>query len=320
MSLASYLLKYLFIHRSCRVPWNEVRLSRTAPPHSRPCFIPLGQKDGDGRESTTITNVEFNVSHQASFVALAGAAFLSSSSSSSSSSMTPQILPSPAFHSDPLRPQVGIDVTCVDEPGYQGKKHHETRTVSSLEKYVDIFTDVFSTDELETIKDLARKSKDGSDHHANPAAESEAVKSALRLFFTFWALKEAYIKMTGEALLAPWLRELVFTNVRAPDGPARDTSIYRSLLSSDWGVPYADTQIWVYGKKVEDVRVEVVGFEEDYLVATAARGGGIGADSRPSAGVQQSDPWQRLEKIDIERDVAPCSRGRCQCLDEPFPC
>lgn len=135
-------------------------------------------------------------------------------------------------------------------------------------------------------------------------SEAEAVKYAIRLFYTYWALKEAYIKMTGEALLASWLRELEFTDVAAP-APA-------SGAGSGWGAPYTGVRTWLYGREVSDVRVEVVAFEDEYIFATAARGGGIGAKGRMD---DQDDPWQRLERIDIERDIANCATGSCHCLE-----
>lgn len=135
------------------------------------------------------------------------------------------------------------------------------------------------------------------------ASEADAVKAGLRLFYTYWALKEAYIKMTGEALLAPWLRELEFTDVVAP-GPVPE---------SGWSKPYTGVRTWLHGKEVQDVRVEVEAFEADYLVATAARGRRIGARSRDDS--IDRDPWQVLEEINIEKDVAPCATGSCRCLE-----
>jgi len=56
--------------------------------------------------------------------------------------------------------------------------------------------------------------------HAQPVAvtvsSTPLIASKLRNFYAHWCLKEAYIKMTGEALLAPWLRDLEFRNVRPP--------------------------------------------------------------------------------------------------------
>ncbi|KAF9893380.1 hypothetical protein FE257_011812 [Aspergillus nanangensis] len=289
MSLASNLLKYLFIHRTCHIPWSDIKISRTAAPHHRPCFIP----------SANTPTPEFNVSHQASLVALAG----TSSPPPPPTTTTPSpSLPSPLNPSSPHLPQVGIDITCVNE-----RRNPKTPppTIQSLADFVDIFAEVFSARELATIKSFARQTGD--------------VEAGYRLFYAYWALKEAYIKMTGEALLAPWLRELEFTNVVAP-APGSTA-------------PYTGVQTWLYREKVEDVRVELVAFEEDYLIATAARGGvvGLSSGSGPSgslgsggvdvgdgagagAAEEGDDAWGLLEMVDIERDVRPCATGVCGCL------
>ncbi len=49
------------------------------------------------------------------------------------------------------------------------------------------------------------------------AGELTQVQAKLRRFYTYWSLKEAYIKMVGEGLLASWLLELEFEDVVAPD-------------------------------------------------------------------------------------------------------
>ncbi|KAL1988442.1 hypothetical protein VTN96DRAFT_9497 [Rasamsonia emersonii] len=337
MSLASYLLKYLFIHRTCRIPWSEITISRTPKPHQRPCFIPSCRTRADGSE---VPDVEFNVSHQASFVALAGCIIPSSSSAASrspgaaaaaaaetldrpsiSSSVTtppPPALPQAVFTNPqpsaapiPSIPQVGIDITCVNEPSR--RRRDSITTEKALAEFVDIFAEIFSPRELSTIKQIPLDSR------SSPEKLQEAIKSRVRLFYAYWALKEAYIKMTGEALLAPWLRELEFTNVVAPE-PVSSTS-----SSSPWSKPYKGVQTWLYGKRVDDVRIELAAFETDYLVATAARGGRFGArghhhasnnnNTVPDDGNDDSDPWKDLEQIDIERDITACAKGHCHCLD-----
>ncbi|EED21889.1 4'-phosphopantetheinyl transferase NpgA/CfwA [Talaromyces stipitatus ATCC 10500] len=281
MSLASNLLKYLFIHRTCRIPWSEVR----------PCFVP---------SVADVPAAEFNVTHQASFVALAGCLVPSTKSDGKLQGQDEIAVATQAVYSEPepssapipAIPQVGIDVTCVDEPGRRRDK--APMSLKDVTDFIDIFKDVFSQRELETMKQAASTSSTSS--------LAEVIKSSLRLFYAYWALKEAYIKMTGEALLAPWLRELEFTNVVAP-APVADADA--------WGEPYRGVQTWLYGKKVEDVRVELVAFESDYLLATAARGANLG-----SSGLRGGDDaWKEVVSIDIERDVRPCAMGECQCLD-----
>ncbi|RHZ67706.1 4'-phosphopantetheinyl transferase family protein [Aspergillus thermomutatus] len=297
MSLASNLLKYLFIHRSCRIPWNKISISRTPAPHRRPCFLPsptlIESTDGP------IPSIEFNVSHQASLIALAGT-IIPPSDVAHTSPAAVFAAPSPSSIPALSVPQVGIDITCVDERRARTSSAPSTR--KELAEYVDIFAEVFSKRELETIKNLGGRFPAQAQ---DSARETEAVEYGLRLFYTYWALKEAYIKMTGEALLAPWLRELEFTDVIAP-APVEG-------LAVDWGEPYTGIKTWLYGERVEDVRIEVVAFEKDYIFATAARGAGLGAESRPLPGSAGVDSWMLIEKIDIDKDIAPCATGVCQC-------
>ncbi|RAO71122.1 uncharacterized protein BHQ10_007134 [Talaromyces amestolkiae] len=291
MSLASSLLKYLYIHQTCRIPWSEVTISRTPKPHQRPCFIPSGN---ESRPATEIPAVEFNVTHQASFVALAGCVVPSKEVKEAAATQTAVFsAPEPSSAPLPSVPQVGIDVTCVNEPGR--RRDNAPKTLKDVIDFIDIFKEVFSQKELDTMKQAAVPSS------SQPLAE--VIKSAMRLFYAYWALKEAYIKMTGEALLAPWLRELEFTNVHAPS-PVADVE------TDKWSDPYTGVQTWLYGKRVEDVRVELVAFEADYLVATAARGANLG---EAVTGLE-IDPWKDLVRVDIERDVRPCAMGTCQCL------
>ncbi|RHZ72079.1 hypothetical protein CDV55_108504 [Aspergillus turcosus] len=305
MSLASNLLKYLFIHRSCRIPWNKISISRTPAPHRRPCFIPSPTLTEGTSEP--IPSIEFNVSHQASLVALAGTIIPPSDVAST----TPAAVfanPNPSSLPALSVPQVGIDITCADER--RGRRNSAPSTRKQLAEYVDIFAEVFSKRELDTIKNLggrfpAPAQAQDADSDSARETEAEAVEYGLRLFYTYWALKEAYIKMTGEALLAPWLRELEFTDVVAP-APVQGSA-------GDWGEPYTGVKTWLYGKRVEDVRIEVVAFEKDYIFATAARGAGLGP-LPGSAGVMVSvDPWMHMGKIDIDKDIAPCATGVCQC-------
>ncbi|EER45840.1 4'-phosphopantetheinyl transferase NpgA [Histoplasma capsulatum H143] len=111
----------------------------------------------------------------------------------------------------------------------------------------------------------------------------ESITHRIRLFYTYWALKEAYIKMTGEALLAPWLRDLEFANVVVPapplsrPSPSPSPSPYpyasaSASASSLWGVPETGVRAMLYGREVPEVRLEVVAFGNDYIFATAGRG------------------------------------------------
>ncbi|KZZ88104.1 4'-phosphopantetheinyl transferase NpgA [Ascosphaera apis ARSEF 7405] len=62
MSLASCLLKYLFVHRSCKVPWKEIIIQRSPPPHRRPFYdsAALNWDGGAIEKGKEVVRVEFN--------------------------------------------------------------------------------------------------------------------------------------------------------------------------------------------------------------------------------------------------------------------
>jgi 4'-phosphopantetheinyl transferase len=167
---------------------------------------------------------------------------------------------------------------------------------------------VFSQRELETIKSAAAPQNVDGVHQVSL---EQSIGYRIRLFYTYWALKEAYIKMTGEALLAPWLRELEFTNVVVPK-PTAERYNSGDCGSSVWGAPETGIQVWLHGEKVNEARIEVVAFERDYLIATAGRGGGFGNPTGDEA--ETMAKWDAFRRIDLEADISPCATGQCQCL------
>ncbi|KAF7508375.1 hypothetical protein GJ744_009366 [Endocarpon pusillum] len=278
MSLASTLLKYLFIHRTAKIPWSEIVISRTPSPHQRPFWDPAtaASHGSDRRRPGAARAVEFNVSHQAGLVALAGCAtdtppstvltttaattppdgdVLESSNSSSSSPRDDDGKPGPGLGRDPdgSPPLLGIDITCPFEPS-RGTSNRIT-TPSQFNEWVDIFAEVFSVAEVEDMKSYVPP-------RSLPVGEAAGIAAKLRYFYTFWALKEAYIKMTGEALLAGWLRELEFRDVRVP----------AVAEEGRWGEVESGVQVWMQGRRIEGLRVEVVGFGREYIVALVGRG------------------------------------------------
>lgn len=335
MSLASHLLKYLYIHHACGVPWENVIFSRTAPPEHRPYY-----------DSPSSTKVEFNVSHQASMTILAGT-----------------IAPNPmqveklaATGISPLSPRLGIDITCVNE-------RKPIKSYSELREYVDIFSEVFSPSELDDMKNPRRAFELAVSlglagtftglKEDNALGEDDLVRYGLRLFYSYWALKEAYIKLTGEALLADWLRELEFTNVVPPD-PVIPTLVSTSDIATGiesasqsvkkWGPPYTGVIASKNGQQLKDVRLELIAFDSNYIIATAGYGSSVGAVSNnartgasfyapksqeaatriplnakkvvgdmDSRHVQCpiSDPWLPVLEVDLELDIRECAEGRC---------
>lgn len=299
MSLASHLLKYFYIHHVYDIPWKNITLSRTDPPQRRPYF-----------NSSTATKIEFNVSHQASLTILAGTIEPDDS----------QLQKLAAAHIPGVRPQLGIDITCVNE-------RKPISTYAALIEHVDIFSEVFSTRELDTMKApqlvLSQAQKLGYARNFSIHREDDVVRFGIRLFYSYWALKEAYVKMTGEALLAPWLRELEFTNVIPPDPvePLVASKPYSTpgqkipQSPKNWGVPYTRVVVSRGVEILEDVRVELVAFESDYIVATAGSGCTVGVVPRV---VQGGDPSRLGDEIgvrstdgDVEYRRIPLSTKRC---------
>ncbi|KAI7299278.1 hypothetical protein KC315_g17692, partial [Hortaea werneckii] len=90
----------------------------------------------------------------------------------------------------------------------------------------------------------------------------------LRRFYTYFCYKEAYIKLAGEALLAPWLRQLEFSNVRSP----RPGTQARCSTHGTWGEEVDDVEVRLHGRPVDDVRMKIQAFEENFMLSTAIQG------------------------------------------------
>lgn len=299
MSLASELLKFFFIHKTARIPWSEIKISRTPKPHNRPYWAP---PEGWWRKG--FEGIEFNVSHQAGMIVLVG-------------SRTPNrprevrindqneinIRSSAVINPDPTAVaeteswidgdesedvRIGVDVACTWEP----PRTQDLSTQEQLNEWVDIFEEMFSDMEQEDMKyaDVS-----------GPDDMNEADCKARR-FYTYWALKEAYIKMVGEGLLAPWLRELEFKDVPVPSRPnAADCKAQAWTLTSDEVV--RSLQVLFKKRNIEHtMQTTLEGFEDTFVVATMTRG----VTDQPGNNIR----WQRLDFPDIE----PCATGTCQCL------
>ena len=89
MSLASALLKRLFVHHALGIPWKDIKFGRKRDPkHGKPvALLPLPQHGP--------ASVEFNISHQAGLVALVGC------------------------RTDELNAELGVDIIKVAYPGPQ---------------------------------------------------------------------------------------------------------------------------------------------------------------------------------------------------------
>ena len=199
------------------------------------CGVPWSQavlsEDHNRRpcyKSMTTSGVyfDFNVSHHGTLVALVGC----------------------------TKPKVRVGIDIVQIPW---DKDLPLVLQNGFEDWITTYRDIFSRQEIADM--INYPINDGTDDMARS-------KVKLRSFYTHWCLKEAFIKMKGEALLASWLKDLEFRNVTVP-------SLADGALDSDdsssWTGRTTSVEVWLYGRLLTDVTMELQALGEDYLFATS---------------------------------------------------
>ncbi|KAI9743480.1 MAG: hypothetical protein M1818_002793 [Claussenomyces sp. TS43310] len=271
MSLASHLLKHFAITKLCKVGWHDSTISRDE--HGKPCYIP-----GSGKM------MDFNVSHQAGLVSLIAAA----------------------------SGEVGTDVVCVNE-----RNERATIDRDGFFNWVDMHADVFAPAEVQSLKfdashlnlhpQVMEHGRDAiarcqyrhprvslaSSGGAASLDSSAIIEAKLRRFFALWCLREAYVKMTGEALLADWLRNLEFRNWRAP--ASRQQAGEEESLAT--GEVIGDFEIYLGEKRVDRVAVELRAIGQAYMIASAVRC----RDTTAAEAVV----FPGYDELDVEKDIYP---------------
>ncbi|KAL2133355.1 hypothetical protein VTI74DRAFT_2484 [Chaetomium olivicolor] len=265
MALASALLKHYAVSKLSPMPtpWSRtVRVGFTRDARTKPVYADpdMGGGEGGGRD------VWFNVSHQAGIVAIVAVAGYHDQSPGKEGKGEGEEGKGVV--------EVGVDVVCTSE-----RRARDHETINSKDGngggggdggggwngFVDMHAEVFSPGEVSYLKHRVLSAVPGL---LPPSPTVEQVADAkLRAFYALWALREAYVKLTGEALLAKWLPELEFRNFRPPkptkgwDVPAREEE----------GEVVTDIEIWFRGKRVEDVNMCLRSMGQDYMIATAVR-------------------------------------------------
>ncbi|KAL8846784.1 MAG: hypothetical protein Q9221_008149 [Calogaya cf. arnoldii] len=171
--------------------------------------------------------LEFNLSHHGSLVVLAGCADRDI--------------------------QIGVDVVQVDTVKDLPRVRQE-----GWPSWVKTYEAVFSDREVQDIVTWEPFQNLGGD---------DLLRAKLRHFYAHWCLKEAYVKMTGEALAAPWLQDMEFRNVKVPRA-AIDLSGTDS--AEDWGEAISDVEVWRDGKQVTGVKLDLQAFRDDYMIGVAS--------------------------------------------------
>ena len=222
---------------------------------SETCGVPWSQivvgHDGNKKpcykpEGQVGATLEFNVSHHGSLVALVGCVGKSM--------------------------QLGVDVVKMNF-----EKDYSMVLKEGFTNWVQTYEAVFSDREMNDIACFM-------DEAAGGRNTQETVRAQLRHFYAHWGLKEAYVKMTGEALLASWLKELEFRNVQTPLPAAQ-----LDCRGNVWGQTCSEAEIWFHGKRLTDVSLEIRAYRDDYMIATAA--------SSPSV------VFPSFEELDLEQDI-----------------
>ncbi|KAI8624884.1 phosphopantetheinyl transferase [Xylariaceae sp. FL1651] len=236
MALASHLLKHWVVSKYCGVPWRETTLTRDA--NKKPIFV-----DAAGRQP-----VVFNVSHQAGLVALVAVHGYGYDADGAASA------------GDSSGANIGVDIVCVSE---RQQRDFQMIRREGWPKFVDMHADVFGRSEAAYLKaGLAALPA-----YAALRTEDERRDYRLRAFYTLWCLREAYVKMTGEALLAEWLGDLVF---RAFEPPEPGTAFAQSR-DDDPKQVIRKHDVVFKGSKVEDANICIRSLGPDYMTCTAVR-------------------------------------------------
>ncbi|KAK4145025.1 uncharacterized protein C8A04DRAFT_11016 [Dichotomopilus funicola] len=252
MALGSALIKHYAIARLARDPavtWGEVVTTGfTRDGKTKPTFVVAGKgKNGVGRQP-----VVFNVSHQAGIVALVAVA-----------GYPPPSLPC----------QVGVDVVSTSE-----RRDRDRAKIMGQPRgwydFVNTYGDAFSANEVAFLKNEVLSAVPWLLHMtpgcngAAPTAEQVA-DGKLRAFYAAWAMREAYVKLTGDALSAPWLKDLEFVRVAPPrptagwDVPAKE--------EEEAGEVVRNIEIRLKGRRVDDVNMCLRSLGDDCMIATAVR-------------------------------------------------
>ncbi|KAI0475951.1 4'-phosphopantetheinyl transferase [Xylariaceae sp. FL0804] len=301
LALASHLLKHWVVCRFAGVAWRAARLTRDA--NKKPVYV----DPATGRQP-----VAFNVSHQAGLVALAAVAGYNGDEDGDGDGDRDGVGEGGGGTGrgggGGGLVEIGTDVVCTSE---RRARDHRLIAAEGWASFVDMHADVFGRGETAYLKSDALLRGSGStttsssdDNGGSSASTSssssggrqltssaEVTDAKLRAFYTLWCLREAYVKMTGEALLASWLRDLNFRNFRAP-APGLAAALspqQQQKQQQEQQQPrevVRDHDIEFRGRRLDDANICLRALGPDYMTCTALRtprrsGDGLGWELGP---------------------------------------
>ncbi|KAK0759818.1 hypothetical protein N5P37_008008 [Trichoderma harzianum] len=160
---------------------------------------------------------------------------------------------------------IGTDIVCPGERRDRDVKHIQTQGWPS---FIGMHSEVLSPLEVSRMCGLPF-----------PLHQPQKL---LDYFYANWCLREAYVKMTGEALLAPWLHDLEMRYF-APPGEVPPEGADKTL------------EVWFKGEKLTDVDVKLDwALGNEYMISTVVRRGEKGE------GLDVPEP----QSLDLEETLA----------------
>ncbi|KAL6878089.1 hypothetical protein HDV57DRAFT_499912 [Trichoderma longibrachiatum] len=251
----SAALKYHFL-KDAKLSLASSLLKRLAISHFLRVPLPRATPVRDARTKpifihppqSNLQPLLFNVSHQAGVVVLFGA------------------------HNPPAPDiAIGVDVVCPGERRERDVRHVQTEGWPS---FVAMHAEVLSPLEVRRMRELP----------FSPRAEPQRL---LDYFYADWCLREAYVKMTGEALLAPWLHDLEMRYF-APPGETPPEGADKEL------------EVWFRGERLEDVDVKLESaLDDEYMICTVVKRGegGVGLEVPAPEILDLEETLRRAERL-----------------------
>ena len=142
---------------------------------------------------------------------------------------------------------IGVDIVCPTE---RRERDYDMIEGEGWPNFIDVHDEVFSRGEVLALKRLRLVDKN----------------TKLAYFYALWCLREAYVKMTGEALLAKWLRRLDMQGFAPPGREGDEGQGHGQGQGRGQGL-----QLFVDGEKIEDVEMVLEPLLEEYMVGACVR-------------------------------------------------
>lgn len=139
-----------------------------------------------------------------------------------------------AVHNPSAGVSLGVDVVCPTE---RKDRDHKMVAEEGWNSFVEMHGEVLSPYDIQSLQKLPFRDLD----------------KKLRYFYTLWCLREAYVKMTGEALLAPWLGALEMRYFSPPED-----------------APPSQLEIWFEGRRLRNVDIDMVNvLDNQFIICTS---------------------------------------------------